>query len=639
MDLIREGNTMEEVVQLVLLENGWTTDDVDIVTISEEKGSWFKKAKVVVKFIEKKKEEESSSKTVWSCEECSEWIFFMNHKLTVLADFPYQSILVHPSPTRKVWIGNRPILMPEMMLNDGATIHEKLLDLEELLDIHISSDLLQATVCFRNDTGYRPKPYAKLMHNVLHIYFEEIRIPVDTWDVDRILGLLLQKNILIGHRPDMIKKWLKDPSKWSEGVVAAEGRPMFPGRNTEFKMVVDSSKNQRIASTGSKETVKHHGFIDLRTVHAGQMIMEVLPRTFGVAGTNLKGENIPAVDGIDEKLALGKNIIAPGDQRYILATCDGLVEYVHPAISVTPLYVINGDVDLKTGSIKFNGSVIVKGNVREGMTVEAAEHIQVMGIVTESTLIAGKSIEVRGNVVMSTLTSGISQQPAVRRWLWIRQMNDQIIQIINDRTNHTSKASMEQRQHFLLKWKDEGNAEWFLNHPFTWDDRINRWAQFCYKMCNGYSAGVANDEQLIEEGLQLESLMYDQIYENYNINVYNSHMSNLYSSGNVAFVGKGCYLSFVCAPLEFIATEGEGYIRGGHIFAGIGIKAKTIGSPAGAATHCVVSNRTGNIDIEHLHPGLHASIGRSRKIFNDQFLHCRVHFQSHTKQLELVSSE
>ena len=67
-------------------------------------------------------------------------------------------------------------------------------------------------------------------------------------------------------------------------------------------------------------------------------------------------------------------------------------------ITVEPVHVIAGDVNLKTGNILFLGTVVVKGNVDDGFTVKAAGNIEVMGSVGKSILDAEGDIVVHQGV-------------------------------------------------------------------------------------------------------------------------------------------------------------------------------------------------------------------------------------------------
>jgi hypothetical protein len=71
-----------------------------------------------------------------------------------------------------------------------------------------------------------------------------------------------------------------------------------------------------------------------------------------------------------------------------IATSDinGQVVMSAEKITVEPVYVVNGDVNLRTGNVLFLGTVLVKGNVDDGFTVKASGNIEVMGSVGRSKL-------------------------------------------------------------------------------------------------------------------------------------------------------------------------------------------------------------------------------------------------------------
>jgi hypothetical protein len=68
---------------------------------------------------------------------------------------------------------------------------------------------------------------------------------------------------------------------------------------------------------------------------------------------------------------------------------------VNGKLNVEPVYVVEGDVNLKTGgNVIFLGTVIVKGNVEDGFKVKAAGNVEVMGNVGKS------EIDAEGDVIV-----------------------------------------------------------------------------------------------------------------------------------------------------------------------------------------------------------------------------------------------
>jgi len=96
----------------------------------------------------------------------------------------------------------------------------------------------------------------------------------------------------------------------------------------------------------------------------------------------------------------GDNLIQSGfDPRAFLAALDGCVRLEKNKVSVLPIAMVNGDVDLDYGNIDFNGTVHVTGSVKPGFKVKAASDIIVDKDVEDAQLFAGGSIIVKLGVV------------------------------------------------------------------------------------------------------------------------------------------------------------------------------------------------------------------------------------------------
>src|SRR5208337_4362272 len=64
-----------------------------------------------------------------------------------------------------------------------------------------------------------------------------------------------------------------------------------------------------------------------------------------------------------------------------------------------PVVIINGDVDLTTGNINFNGTVHITGSVRPGFKVQADSDVIIERDVEDAHIIAGGNITIKNGVV------------------------------------------------------------------------------------------------------------------------------------------------------------------------------------------------------------------------------------------------
>ena len=143
---------------------------------------------------------------------------------------------------------------------------------------------------------------------------------------------------------------------------------------------------------------REHGAIDVVT--AGTVLMRRHPATPGFEGHTVRGRPLPARPGRDEPFAPQ----LPGTQHP--ANDPNLLE---AAVTGQPVRMENGvmveqvlqvaEVNMATGNIHFDGSVEVKGDVLQGMKVQATGDIVVSGMVEGGILEAGGDIRIAGGVI------------------------------------------------------------------------------------------------------------------------------------------------------------------------------------------------------------------------------------------------
>lgn len=138
------------------------------------------------------------------------------------------------------------------------------------------------------------------------------------------------------------------------------------------------------------------GILHIPEVRAGDVIAEVLPPEEGVPGKNIFGKEVPAPPGRPAKIRAGKNVEVLEDGRIAVAKVAGRPVVVGKTLSVLPLFEIDGDVGPATGDVRFVGSVVVRGTVRAGFTVESEGDVEVWESVEAATIKAQGNVRIRG---------------------------------------------------------------------------------------------------------------------------------------------------------------------------------------------------------------------------------------------------
>lgn len=181
-----------------------------------------------------------------------------------------------------------------------------------------------------------------------------------------------------------------------QAVVVATGKPPLLGKDAfvTFSDVLSATRAQpRVREDGSVD------YLDLGGIHnvaEGTVLATKTQATKGLPGANVKRQPVPARDGRDVPLPAGRGTRISDDGLQLLAAVAG-----HPSlggdgkIHVSPVYHVAGDVDLSTGNIDFIGSVVVHGNICQGLTVRAGTDVEVMGGIEGGSVIAGGNVSVR----------------------------------------------------------------------------------------------------------------------------------------------------------------------------------------------------------------------------------------------------
>lgn len=215
-----------------------------------------------------------------------------------------------------------------------------------------------------------------------------------------ILEALKAAGVVAGIKRKMVDKIIRHSLKVAPGghfeATIARGVTAKNGQNAWFERLVDDAR-QRVLQPQARDD----GTVDMRdlgeqvTVLEGDPLLKKHPPTRGRQGCTVKGNVIEAFDGEDADMIAGEGTrIADDDPTLIVAERTGMPWFTHNSANVDDVLTLK-TVDVSTGHVKFKGSVIVTGNVTEGMHVECTGDITVAGYVDSAQLRAGGSITVR----------------------------------------------------------------------------------------------------------------------------------------------------------------------------------------------------------------------------------------------------
>lgn len=207
-----------------------------------------------------------------------------------------------------------------------------------------------------------------------------------------------------------------NPYEVASAVLPVDGNDAYISYNFE----TDPRKlRAKISDSGN---INYKELNQIQNVIAGQPLATKIAAERGRGGKTLFGRYLEAKNGKDIQIQLGANVALDKDGVTIKALIDGEVMLVGGKITVEPVKYLDG-VNVKTGDVKFVGTVIIKGSVEDGYKVEAT-NIEVNGIVDKSRL------EASGNIIVRQGIFGKGEGSIkAGRSLWAKFINDATVEV------------------------------------------------------------------------------------------------------------------------------------------------------------------------------------------------------------------
>lgn len=221
------------------------------------------------------------------------------------------------------------------------------------------------------------------------------------WGEDRLQEDLQKLSIVHGIRPSA---WVDVQSvEGAKEVVLAEATlPLAPKPAQLEDFVGECTKEynkleDRIDFFGSKLTL----------VEEGKVLARKIPGKEGQPGQDVLGRPISPAPVKDFQFKLRKNVHLSEDGLEVIASCPGLpIRVDETTYLVENVYLLNEDVDLKTGSIEFPGDVFVYGNVQDGFHIFSQGKVEIQGSVSKAEIRAEKGLKIYRNVLGGQLVVG-----------------------------------------------------------------------------------------------------------------------------------------------------------------------------------------------------------------------------------------
>ncbi len=208
---------------------------------------------------------------------------------------------------------------------------------------------------------------------------------------------LQEKGVTSGILLDEIKAALKEGYA-TERIIAQGLRPV-PGAAAQFQSLVPEIRARK-PQVDERGIANYRDLGQLIVVKQGDLLMRRIPPTEGKKGQDVTGQILTPQSGQDIPFSSGLlgTELDPNDNSRLLATITGQPKLVPNGVVVEPTINLSR-VDLSTGNTSFDGTINIKGDVKDGMKIYASGDVFVGGTVEAAEIEAGGNIVIKGGVI------------------------------------------------------------------------------------------------------------------------------------------------------------------------------------------------------------------------------------------------
>ncbi len=210
-------------------------------------------------------------------------------------------------------------------------------------------------------------------------------------DVIRILnGYGVRYGIDEDYISELINE--KEYDKWYE---IAKGDDPESGVDGYIDYFFETNKKSLQPKELADGSVDYRNLNLFETASENQTLAIMHPAVKGKDGMTVFGKSIPCARVKNApNLPRGKNTKILEDGVTLISEISGRIFYMDGKVSVLPILEITGDVDNSTGNIEFLGTIVVKGAVLSGFSVNAGADVEIEGAVE------GATIKAKGNIML-----------------------------------------------------------------------------------------------------------------------------------------------------------------------------------------------------------------------------------------------
>jgi uncharacterized protein (DUF342 family) len=214
--------------------------------------------------------------------------------------------------------------------------------------------------------------------------------------LDMLKKALADKKITQGIDEAALQR-IVEQKIYIKAVTVAAGDEPVNGVDAQIIYHYDKFLKKQDTSVDSLTHIDYKEISKIISTDADQLLLEKIPPTDGKAGRTILGKAVRQVKGKDLRIRAGKGVRVDETGLKWFSEIAGQVTFRSDQISVENVLELE-NIDAESGNIHFKGTVVVKGIVEDGFTVESTADVRVMGSVGASRIRAHGTVTIVGGV-------------------------------------------------------------------------------------------------------------------------------------------------------------------------------------------------------------------------------------------------
>lgn len=238
-------------------------------------------------------------------------------------------------------------------------------------------------------------------------------------------------NVVYGIDNDKIVKNLKLKD---QPFVIAHGKALIQTITDKVSYTFEDLRNKKFTpSILQDEKANFYDMVNFQMVQKNELLVFIKKGRAGTNGLTVTGKEIQAERYVEITVDLLRKFCGSNTQlapEGIIATVTG-IPMIAPdgKAHVDETYVIGKDVDFATGSVSYEGPIIVKGAVTNNFTVKTPKDVIVEGIVDGGIIEAGGLVSLLGGINKGKV---ISKKNVVAKYIYASHIQTDATVIVDE---------------------------------------------------------------------------------------------------------------------------------------------------------------------------------------------------------------